>query len=310
MRKPSSWSDSNRNIVTRPVPKQGRIGLLAGGGDFPIIFAKSIQQRGYEVTCIGIREEASLELKQFCTEFHWAGISKIGRMIRLFHRSGISHIVMAGKLTKGRIFAPRRLLHFLPDWRPLHLWYTYLKQDKKDDTLLLAVIQEFARDNFQFDSALDYCPELLVKQGCLTRKQPTPSQMEDILFGWKIANEMGRLDIGQSVILKEKATLAIEAIEGTDRAIQRAGEFCPSGNFTVVKVEKPQQDRRFDVPTIGVNTIETIHQAGGKVLAIESNKTIILNEPEVVQLADQLGLCVVAIDEKQITERMEEEAQQ
>jgi len=174
------------------------------------------------------------------------------------------------------------------------MWYHYATRDRKDDTLLLAVIREFERDNIHFDSALDYCPELLVKEGTLTGRQLTAAERKDVAFGWTLAKEMGRLDVGQSVAVKEKATLAVEAIEGTDRCIERAGTLCRSGGWSLVKVAKPQQDMRFDVPTVGVQTIETLHRAGGKVLAIESGKTIILDENDTIRLADRYGMTIIA----------------
>ena len=129
----------------------------------------------------------------------------------------------------------------------------------------------------------------------LTRRQPGPREKNDIDFGWQLAKEMGRLDVGQSVAVKERAVLAVEAIEGTDQAIARAGDLCRSGDFVVVKVAKPQQDMRFDVPTVGTSTIETMHRAGGRVLAIEAGKTIILDQDKTVALADRLGICIVAV---------------
>ena len=146
-----------------------------------------------------------------------------------------------------------------------------------------------------FASVLDFCPELLVKEGILTRRAPTPSEQKDIEFGWALAKEMGRLDVGQSVAVKERATLAVEAIEGTDRCIERAGQFCRAGGWSLVKVAKPQQDMRFDVPTIGITTIENLHKAGARVLAIEAGKTILLDEPQVLALADRYGLSIVAM---------------
>jgi len=159
---------------------------------------------------------------------------------------------------------------------------------------LLGLIEEFARDGIQFESALDLCPELLVKSGILTRRPLTARESRDIEFGWELAKEMGRLDIGQSVAVKEGAVLAVEAIEGTDQAILRAGQLCRSGGFTVVKVAKPQQDMRFDVPTVGCTTIESMRQAGGRVLAIEAGKTIFLDEKETLALADRHGITIVA----------------
>lgn len=273
-----------------------RIGLLAGSGRFPITFARDAQQQGYSVFCLGVAGMAPPELDEICDVFVTAPLSRVGKAIRLFRRAGVRRAVMAGKIEKTVLFSPFRWLRMIPDWRTLHMLFKYAAKDKRDDTLLLAVIREFERDGIHFDSALDFCPELLVKHGFLTNRKPTPSQWKDIRFGWEMAKEMGRLDVGQTVVVSDTAVIAVEAIEGTDQAIQRAGTLCRRGGFTVVKVAKPQQDMRFDVPTIGVQTVQTIHEAGGRVLAIESGKTIILDENEVVQLADRLGIAIVSLN--------------
>ncbi len=181
----------------------------------------------------------------------------------------------------------------------VRMWYFRNRKDNRDDSILLGVIDEFERDGMTFASALDYCPELLVNVGILTRRGPNPREQADIAFGWQLAKEMGRLDVGQSVAIKEKAAVAVEAIEGTDRCIQRAGQLCKAGGWTLVKVAKPQQDMRFDVPTIGISTIENLYQSGGRVLAIEAGKTIVIDQPDVIALADRYGLSIVAMSERQ-----------
>jgi UDP-2,3-diacylglucosamine hydrolase len=203
---------------------------------------------------------------------------------------------MAGKIRKTVIHTPLRALRLLPDLRFLQFWFLRQRRNNSDDSILLGVIDEFARDGMTFVSALEICPELLVKPGTLTKRQPTEKEQADIRYGWELAKEMGRLDVGQSVAVKEKAVLAVEAIEGTDQAILRAGQLCRAGGFVVVKVAKPQQDMRFDVPTVGVNTINTMHQAGAKVLAIEANKTILVDQEETIQLANQCGLSIIAVN--------------
>src|SRR5262249_26001277 len=190
---------------------------------------------------------------------------------------------------------PWRLFRLWPDWRTIRFWYSRRRRDNRDDSLLLGIIDEFAADGLHFASALDLCPELLVQRGVLTRRQPTAAEQADIAFGWELAREMGRLDVGQSVAVKERAVLAVEAIEGTDQAIARAGALCRTGGFVVVKVAKPQQDMRFDVPTVGYSTIETLHQARGRVLAIEAGRTILLDRDDVIALADRYGLSIVAL---------------
>ena len=271
------------------------IGLLAGSGRFPILFAEAARRQGLPVACMGIKYEASDALRGLCDSFQWVGVAKLGGMIRGFRRQGARRIVMAGKVTKNVIYTPWRVLQLWPDARTVQWWYRRNRVDNRDDSLLLSLIAEFERDGMTFESALDFCPELLVKNGILTRRAPTSAEQNDVQFGWDLAKEMGRLDVGQSVAIKEKAALAVEAIEGTDRCIERAGQLCKAGGWTLVKVAKPQQDMRFDVPTIGVTTIENLHKARARVLAIEAGRTILLDQPEVVALADHYGLCIVAI---------------
>ncbi len=274
------------------------VGLLAGSGRFPIAFAQKARALGLPVVCVGLRGEASPELAGMVQRFHWSSPVRLGRMIRLFKSGGVERIVMAGKVRKANLMhAPWKLFRLLPDWRTIRFWYLRRRRDNKDDTLLLGVIEEFARDGLVFDSALTFCPELLVRQGLLTRRPPTAAEQQDIAFGWEMAREMGRLDVGQSVAVKDRAVLAVEAIEGTDRAIARAGDLCRAGGFVVVKVAKPQQDMRFDVPTVGCSTIEALHRARGRVLAIEAGRTIVLDQAETVALADRHGITIIALQD-------------
>jgi DUF1009 family protein len=272
------------------------IGLLAGSGRFPICFAKKARSLGIRVVCVGVKYEAAPELAAMVHRFYWTGVAQLGRAIRCFKREGVRQIVMAGKINKASIMhRPWRLFSLLPDWRTFKA-FLLRPRDNRDDALLLTVIDEFARDGLTFDSALSLCPELLVRPGLLTRRPVTAREEGDIAFGWDMAKEMGRLDIGQSVAVKERAVLAVEAIEGTDKAILRAGELCPTGGFVLVKVAKPQQDMRFDVPTVGCQTIESIHKAGGRVLAVEAGKTILIDEAETIALADRYGISIVAVE--------------
>jgi hypothetical protein len=278
-----------------PVPRsQEPIGLLAGWGNFPILFAKKARSLGIPVVCVAIRNEASPELAGLVERFYWNGMARMGSAIRKFKRAGVRRAVMAGKIHKVSMYQPWRWLYYLPDWRFLKFWYLRGRRDNKDDSLLLGIINEFAADGIRFESALDLCPELLVSEGQLTRRAPSAREEQDIAFGWMLAREMGRLDVGQSVAVKERAVLAVEAIEGTDQAILRAGQLCRSGGFVVVKVAKPQQDMRFDVPTVGCSTVESLHRAGGRVLAIEADRTIVIDQAQTVALADRYGISIVA----------------
>lgn len=270
------------------------VGLLAGSGRFPILFAEKAKQLGIPVVCVGINDEASPDLISLVDRFYWTGLAKLGRMIRCFKREAVQEVVMAGKIQKVKMNASFRFLRYIPDWRFIRFWLFRKRRDNKDDTLLLGLIDEFAKDGLTFASALDYCPELLVKTGLLTKCGLSAKEEADVAFGWDLAKEMGRLDVGQSVAVREKAVLAVEAIEGTDRAILRAGELCPRGGFVVVKVAKPQQDMRFDVPTIGCATIESMRKAGARVLAIEADKTIVIDQEATVALANQYGISIIA----------------
>jgi DUF1009 family protein len=271
------------------------VGLLAGSGRFPVVFAEAAQRQGLAVACVGIKYECPAELRELCASLEVVGIARLGKMIRILRRRGVKRVVMAGKVTKNVIYTPWRIVQLWPDLRTLQWWYRRSRVDNRDDSLLLSVIHEFERDGMTFASALDFCPELLVKEGILTRRAPTAAERCDIEFGWLMAKEMGRLDVGQSVAVKEKATLAVEAIEGTDRCIDRAGQLCRAGGWTLVKVAKPQQDMRFDVPTVGVTTIENLHRAGARVLAIEAGKTIVIDQLDVVALADRYRMSIIVL---------------
>jgi DUF1009 family protein len=269
---------------------------MAAAGQLPVLFARSLRERGVPLYVVGVRYEADPVLKDLASGFAWCGVGGLGKMIRLFKRAGVRRLVTLGKFFKGNyLHRPWRLFSVVPDWRFLCWFFGRNRKDNGDDSLMLSLIVEFAKDGLEFESAVDHCPELLVKEGILTRRRPTAGEERDIAFGWHLAKEMGRLDVGQSVIVKGMTVLAVEAIEGTDRAIVRAGELCRAGGFVVVKVAKPQQDRRFDLPTIGTATIETIYRAGGRVLAIEADQTILVEREQTLALANRYGLTVVAL---------------
>lgn len=278
-------------------PPHKKIGLIAGWGDFPLRVATALNHSGYCVHCLAIKDHANPELKNICHDYRVFGIGRMGAQVRYLRRSGIEQATMAGKIFKTKIFEPFHLLKHFPDWLTFKHFYPMLvtkTQDRRDDTLLTTVTQLYASAGITFSPATDYAPELLVRAGNLTKQTPNASQQKDIQFGWQMAKEMGRLDIGQTVVVKNQAVMAVEAIEGTDACIRRAGELA-GGGFTVVKVAKPNQDMRFDVPTIGVGTIQSIAEAGGRLLAIEAEKTIIIDEAETIELAERRGVIIVSM---------------
>lgn len=281
-------------LKTRPA-----IGLIAGWGEFPVLVARSLQAQGFDVVCTAIKGHADPVLKEICADHRTFGMGRMGAQVRFFRRHGVTRATMAGKIFKTLLFQRKRdLLQHLPDltfWRHFYPVYLTRSRDRRDDTLLGTVVKLYQANGITFAPATNFAPELLVKAGCLTRRQPNRSQQKDIEFGWLMAKAMGQLDIGQTVVVRDQAVMAVEAIEGTDQCIARAGELC-GGGFTVVKVAKPEQDMRFDVPTVGVGTVERIHNSGGKVLAIEADKTIVLEQSQTVAAADRLGIAIVAID--------------
>lgn len=279
------------------------VGLLAGWGRLPIVVAKAVRAEGREVYCLGADGHADPELADICTHFDYVGLAKFGRIAKYFRRHGVHEATMCGKIHKRIMFQPGFLRRMMPDWTTIRLFaphFLWGRKDRKDDTILLDIVNYFAGQGVRFVPATDYAPELLVKSGVLTRRQPTASQWRDIRFGWELAKEMGRLDVGQSVVVKNQAAIAIEAIEGTDECIRRSAPLCKAGGFTVVKVAKPQQDMRFDVPTIGLKTLESIIAGGGSVLAVEAEMTIALDQEELAEFADKNRLTIVAVTQERI----------
>jgi DUF1009 family protein len=271
------------------------IGLIACAGRFPLAIARKAREVGIPVVCVGIAGMADPELAAVCQRFHWLRRLSLGFIIRTFRRGGVRRWSMAGKFHKHILFRPWRWFQLMPVWRLVRFWLTRRRSDTRDDTLLLGLIAEFRAEGMECVSPTDLCPELLVRVGVLTRRRPSAAEERDAAFGWAIAKEMGRLDVGQSVMVKEGAVLAVEAIEGTDLAILRAGELCGRNGFVVVKVAKPKQDMRFDVPTVGTTTIQTMHKAGATALAIEAGRTILLDESDTLALADRYGIAIVSL---------------
>ncbi len=274
------------------------IGVLAGWGRLPLDVIKSLRNRGYQVAGIGVRDHADPHLAELCDHFEWIGVASLGRATRLFQRWGVTQATMVGKIHKVLFLKPRWWLRHWPDWTSIKAFAPSMltgSKDGKDDTLLGIVVDTFAAGGIVFQPATDFAPELLVKPGQVAGRPLTARQQKDVEFGWQPAKQMGGLDVGQTVCVKNQMVIAIEAIEGTDLCIQRAGQLCKQPGFTVVKVAKPQQDMRFDVPTVGVKTLESISAAGGKVLAIEAERTILLEADQFRNTANRLKLSVVAL---------------
>lgn len=290
------------HVAASPTPTISathRIGLLAGWGRYPLVLAEDLSRRGYEVIGLGVRDHADPALANYCREFSWVGLAQVGHAIRFFRRQKLRDVIMAGKIFKSRLFDRWTWFHHIPDVRAVWAYGRHFlgrQQNRRDDTLMNTLCQEFARDGLVFAPATDFAPELLAQFIQLTRRTPTAAERTDIAYGWNIAKDIGRHDIGQTVAIKGRTAVAIEALEGTDACIRRAGELCRQGGITIVKVAKPEQDMRFDVPTFGLGTIESMIAAGATCLAVEANKTILLDQQAVINLADRHRLAIVALN--------------
>lgn len=278
--------------------KDQRIGVLAGWGRYPLVVAEALRAQGARVFGLGVKDHVDPAFAELCEAYTTIGVAKLGAAVRFYRRYGVTGATMAGKIHKTLLFKKFYWLHHLPDLLGFKTFCPHFitkTRDRKDDTLLGAIVDAFAVHGINFAPATDFAPELLVKHGIIAGSALSDGQRKDVEFGWQLASEMGRLDVGQSVAVKGRAVLAVEAIEGTDESIRRAGELCPAGGFTVVKVAKPQQDMRFDVPTIGLGTMKTMHEAGGRVLAVEADRTILLDREEVIRFAQRHRICIVAV---------------
>ncbi|MCD6377564.1 MAG: UDP-2,3-diacylglucosamine diphosphatase LpxI [Planctomycetes bacterium] len=285
-------ADENNLKPTHEI-SHGPIGLLAGAGRLPVLIAEGIKQTGHRLVVLGIKGQAETELQDLADEFTWVGLTRLGGWIRFFRRQGVRQAVMAGGVRKANMYSPLRLIRYLPDFRTARIWYRKLRHDKRDKAVLQAVTDELAKEGIELISSVKFCQEHLADEGVMTKRQIPDRLMADIDFGFEIARRSASLDIGQAVAVKEADIIAVEAMEGTDEMIARAGRLCKTGGWTLVKVARPDQDMRFDVPTVGPGTIEALKSARAACMVVEAKKTIILDKPETIALADRLGLAVV-----------------
>ena len=263
-----------------------KIGLIAGNGSFPLAFARAAREKGLQVIAVAHEGETAPELTDLVDGIFWIKVGQLGKLIKIFKEQGISDVLMAGGIKKTRLFDGG-----FPDMRAVALLAKMIH--KKDDSLLRAVAEELESEGITVRESTLYLDNLIAKSGVLTRRKPSRDEQKDVEFGWQMAKEIGRLDIGQTVVVKDQAVLAVEAIEGTDEAIRRGGGLCGEG-AVVVKICKPQQDLRFDLPAVGSQTVKTMAGVRASCLAIEAGRTIILDREAVVAEADRAGISIVA----------------
>ncbi len=262
------------------------LGIIAGGGAFPITVAQTARERGERVIGVGFHSDTDPGFASHCDSFSWLRLGQLGRLIEFFTTHRVTHVVMAGPINKPRA------LDIRPDWRAAKLLFSI--KARGDDVLLRALTAELEREGMTVVAPHLYSPQLLAPEGILTRRKPSQAEHEDIEFGWNLAEALGQYDIGQCLVVKEKIVLAVEAIEGTDAAIQRGGRLGGPG-AVVVKRPKPTQDKRLDLPAFGLKTVESMAEAGATCLAFEAGGCIFFEQDKALEFADRHGLTLIGL---------------
>lgn len=265
-----------------------KIGILAGVGKLPVECAKAAGLLGYEVYAVALLPDTDSELKDWATEYQAISVAELDAIIQYLKRHDVRKVTMIGKVTKELLFSGQ----LKPDMRMMQLVATL--PDKSDDTIMLAFVRELAKEGITAFDQTSLITKLMPAAGNITKREPTETERKDLEFGLKMARELGRLDVGQTVVVKNMAVMALEAIEGTDACIKRGGELA-RGGAVVVKTAKPQQDNRFDVPTVGLKTIEIMVEVKATALGIEAGKTLLVEKEKMTALAEANGIAIVAL---------------
>ncbi|MFI4860108.1 MAG: LpxI family protein [Phycisphaerales bacterium JB063] len=273
------------------------MGLIAGGGRLPFLQAQGMREAGYRVACVGLAGQYDADLPGVCDHFSKAGVLQIGRWASALRRAGAKRAVMVGRVEKSHLlYHPLASFRLLPSWRVVKLFFWDLRKDRRSQGMLGAVATELLKVGVELVDTTQYIPDHLATPGVLTARQPSASVRRDIDFAWPILMRMNDLDIGQAVAVKNGDVVAVEAIEGTDAMIARAGELSRGGGWVLAKGAPPSKDPRFDVPTIGTQTIENLKRAGGVALVVAAGKVILLDKPDVIAAADAAGIALVGMD--------------
>ena len=262
-----------------------KFGLIAGNGQFPFLVVEGARASGASLAVVAIKEETDPAITDAAETITWVGIGQLGKMISFFKNEGVTKVIMAGQVKHVQIFSGA-----MPDMRMVKMLWNLPRRNT--DALIGGIADELAKEGIELIDSTHFIKDQLAPEGVLTKRKPSDLELENIKYGLHIAGELGRLDLGQTVVVRGKASVAIEAMEGTDATIRRAGELV-KGKLTVVKVAKPDQDMRFDVPVVGLPTIRTLIDAGATCLSITAGKTLIFDREEMLKLANANKICIV-----------------
>lgn len=262
-------------------------GLIAGNGKFPFLVLEGARSRGIDMAVIAIREEASPELEHVASRFHWVSLGELSRTIELLHKEGVSQAVMAGQVKHNKIFSFIR-----PDWKLAKLLLSLPK--KNTDSLIGAIAHVLEEEGIRLVDSTTFLASLLPEPGVLTSRDPNPEEAADIQYGRKVAKRLAEVDLGQTVVISNLACVSVEAMEGTDETIERAARLTQGKRLVVVKVSKPAQDMRFDVPVIGMDTIAVMRRSNATALAIDARRTLLFDREKLLAEANQAGIAIQA----------------
>lgn len=272
------------------------LGLIAGEGVFPILVARGARAAGRKVVCVGLHGCCWPELRSETDHFEEVGLLRLGHWISVLRRHGCEEAIMVGRVKKSKMYDRGRYFRYIPDWRTVKLWFGRLRHDKRPRAVMEALADELAKSGITLVDSTQYCKDQMCTLGVLTRRQPTPAQWIDVRCGWEICRTISRLDIGQAIAVINRDVIAVEALEGTNMMIERAGQLCPSGGWTMIKVANGPEDMRLDVPSVGTTTIEKLHAARAGCLVLEAGKTIMLERTKTLELADRYKIVIVGYD--------------
>lgn len=264
-----------------------KYGLIAGNGRFPLLVLEGARAQGVEMVVAAIKEETTPEIEKMAERVEWVGVGQLGKLIRFFKREMVTRVMMAGQVRHNQIFR----LSALPDLRMVRLLANLATRNT--DSLIGAIADELAGEGMTLIDSTTFLDAMLAQEGVMTRRAPSKEEQADIDYGLGVAREIARLDLGQTLCVKDRAVVAVESMEGTDAVIVRAGEITRSRQFVVIKVAKPDQDMRFDVPVIGLATIETMIGAGATALHVTARKTLLFEKDDLLRLADKKRISII-----------------